>query len=174
MYRYRAWVIGSWSILMMLSLAFTPALESALKETGAVYEAGEAYRTERHLQQELNTGIDPLTLVFQSNQSPGINQTEVERILSRIRVVPGVSSVVGAADRLEYRSKDGQTQYSVIQLQQDRAMSSSISQSASAAIAAIDQQLSQQTTLKAFLTGKPIVDQEIQRIGKADLGRVEL
>ncbi|MER3434909.1 MAG: hypothetical protein C4288_16190 [Leptolyngbya sp. ERB_1_1] len=168
---------------MILSLTFTPALESALKETGAVYEAGEAYRTEQHLKRELNTNVEPLTLVLQ-NEGSKINQTEVERLLSQIRAVPGVSSVVSATENPEQLSTDQQTQYSVIQLQNDlretsakanRAMETSIAKSTSAAIDAIDQ-LIQQTppTLKAFLTGKPIVDQEIQRIGKADLSLVEL
>jgi len=168
---------------MILSLTFTPALESALKETGAVYEAGEAYRTEQHLKRELNTNVEPLTLVLQ-NEGSKINQTEVERLLSQIRAVPGVSSVVSATENPEQLSTDQQTQYSVIQLQNDlretsakanRAMETSIAKSTSAAIDVIDQ-LIQQTppTLKAFLTGKPIVDQEIQRIGKADLSLVEL
>lgn len=182
-YCYRTWTIGCWGVLMILSLTFTPALESALKETGAVYEAGEAYRTEQHLKRELNTNVEPLTLVLQ-NEGSKINQTEVERLLSQIRAVPGVSSVVSATENPEQLSTDQQTQYSVIQLQNDlretsakanRAMETSIAKSTSAAIDAIDQ-LIQQTppTLKAFLTGKPIVDQEIQRIGKADLSLVEL
>jgi RND superfamily putative drug exporter len=170
-------------VLLMLSLTFTPALESALKETGAVYEAGEAYRTEQHLKRELNTNVEPLTLVLQ-NEGSKMNQAEVERLLNQIRAVPGVSSVVSAAENPEQLSTDKQTQYSVIQLQNDlrepsakanRTMGTSIAKSTSAEIDAIDQ-LIQQTppTLKAFLTGKPIVDQEIQRIGKADLSLVEL
>jgi putative drug exporter of the RND superfamily len=178
MYRYRTWAIAGWGILVILSLAFTPALERALKETGAAYEGGEAYRTEQHLQQELNTSIDPLTLVFQQNQGSGseINQAEVEQIISRIRALPGVSLVTDAAESPEYRSADGQTQYSVIRLQRDRTIDSSIAKSVSSEIDQINQILTQQTplTLKTFLTGKPVVDQEIQRIGKADLSRVEL
>ncbi len=182
-YRYRTWTIGCWAVVMMLSLAFTPALESALKETGAVYEAGEAYRTEQHLKRELNTNVEPLTLVLQ-NKGSKINQAEVERLLNQIRAVPGVRSVVSAAENPEQLSTDKQTQYSVIQLQNDRretaakanrAMETLIAKSTSAAIDAIDHLIHQTPpTLKAFLTGKPIVDREIQRIGKADLSLVEL
>lgn len=161
-------------MLLILSLALTPALESALKETGAVYEAGEAYRTEQHLKRELNTNVEPLTLVFQT-EGAGMNQTEIKRLLSQIRAVPGVSSVVSAAENPERLSTDRLTQYSVIQLQHDQAINSSIAKSTETAIDAIDQLIQQAPPpLKAFLTGKLIVDREIQQIGKADLSRVEL
>jgi len=170
-YHYRTWVIILWGLLIVVSLAFTPALESALKETGAVYEAGQAYRTEQLLQQELKVMPNPLILVFQSQQTPKseIDQAEVERLLSLIRNLPLVSSVVSAAEHPDYRSANGQTQYSVIQLHvKDHSMGSAIDH--------INQILTQHTphNLKTFLSGKPVVDLEVQRISKADLGRVEL
>jgi RND superfamily putative drug exporter len=167
-YRHRAWTIVIWAVLIGVSLIVTPALESALKETSAVYEAGDAYQTEQVLQRELNLIPDPLMLVLQhrSNAAPAIAPDEAEALLNLIRRLPSVRSV---SESPEFHSTDGQVQYSTIQLQVK-------DQEANRAIDRIEQILSEQTpsTFTAFLTGKQIVDQTIQRIGKADLRRVEL
>ncbi|WP_156120564.1 MMPL family transporter [Neosynechococcus sphagnicola] len=170
-YGHRIWVIVLWGLLMIASLGVTPLLENALKETGAVYQGGSAYQAEQLLQQELKVIPDPLILVFQrqKNLPAGIDSREVDRLLKQIRSLSSVSSVVSPTDHPEYRSADGQTAYSLIQLRgRDREKDG--------AIAAIAQILNQQTPqdLKTFLTGKPAIDREVQRISKADLSRVEL
>lgn len=57
-YCYRVLVIVIWGTLLLLSLALTPRLDSVLKGTGIVYEAGEANRAEQLLQQELKINPD--------------------------------------------------------------------------------------------------------------------
>ncbi|MGV0026159.1 MMPL family transporter [Phormidesmis priestleyi] len=165
-YEHRGWTIAIWAILIGVSLIATPALESALKETGAVYEAGEAYQTEQFLQKELNVIPDALTLVFQRRSNSQINPIEVTSLLNQIRRLSAVRSVV---ENPQYRSGDGQTQYSMIQLQVKE-------READRAIDRIEQILTQQSSssFQTFLTGKPIVDRAVQQISKADLGRIEL
>lgn len=170
-YRHRVWTIAMWAVLITASLAVTPTLDRALKETSAIYEAGSAYQAEQFLQQELNVISDPLTLVFQRRANIGIeiDPVEVEPLLNQIRRLPSIRSVTSQIEHPEYRSLDKQVQYSVIQLQVE-------SQKLNLAIDQIEQILTQQTSssFKTFLTGKPIVDRSVQQIGKADLGRVEL
>ncbi len=170
-YRHRTWTIVIWAFLIGVSLIATPALESALKETGAVYEAGSAYQTEQFLQKELNLIPEPLTLVFQRRPNAGfeINQPDVERLLDSLRRLPSIRSITNAIENPKYRSVDRDVQYSVIQLQVE-------GREADRAIDHIEQILTQQpsSSFKTFLTGKPIVDRAVQQISKADLGRVEL
>lgn len=169
-YRYRALVIIIWAALLLLSLALTPRLDSVLKGIGIVYEAGEASRAEQLLQQELKVNPDALSIVFQSANGQKIDkyQLEVEQIITQVRSLSTVSSVLSTKQHPEYRSTDGSTEYSIINLK------TSASEGV-AAIASIEQVLAQTNSLslKTYLTGKPVVDIEAQRISKADLSKAE-
>ena len=156
-YCYRRTVIGIWGVLLLLSLALTPRLDSALKGSGMVYEAGQAKRAEQLLQQELKIAPDALTLVFQSfqHQTLDAHKTDVDQLLNQIRNLPSVSSVVSSAERPDYRSADGSTQYSVINLKTNGSEAVPV-------IDRIEQVLieSHNRNLKTFLTGKPVVDRD--------------
>lgn len=86
-----------------------------------------------------------------------------------MRNLASVSSVVSAANRPEYRSADGRTEYGVINLKVSGSEAVPV-------IDRIEQVLTQShaRNLKTFLTGKPVVDCDVQRISKTDLGRAEL
>lgn len=169
-YRYRALIIAIWGVLLVLSLMIAPRLDSVLKGVGTVYEAGEATRAEQLLKQELNVDPDALTVIFESANSQTLDQRQpdIERILTQVRSLPSVSSVVSAALRPEYRSTDGRTQYSVINLKVGD----------SEAVPVIDRiertlQESDAWNLKTYLTGKPVIDRDAQRISKEDLSKAE-
>jgi RND superfamily putative drug exporter len=169
-YRYRALVIVIWGILLLLSLISAPRLDRVLKGVGTVYEAGEAAQAERLLQQELNVDPNALTLVFESanNQPLDERQSDIEPILTQVRRLPSVSSVVSAGVHPEYRSTDGRTEYSTINLNVSGTDVVPV-------INKIEQTLqeSKLRNLKTYLTGKPVVDWDAQRISKVDLGRAE-
>ena len=169
-YRYRALVIAIWGVLVLLSLMSAPRLDSVLKGVGTVYEAGEATRVERLLKQELNVDPDALTIVFESStgQTLDARQPDVERILSQVGRLPSVSSIVSTAQHPEYRSTDGRTEYSIINLKVSGSEVVPV-------IDSIEQTITQNNvqSVKTYLTGKPVVDHEAQRISKADLSRAE-
>ena len=48
-YRYRALVIAIWGLLLLLSLATAPRLESVLQGVVTTYDAGEALQAEQLL-----------------------------------------------------------------------------------------------------------------------------
>lgn len=165
-YRYRALVIAIWAVLLLLSLISAPRLDSVLKGVGTAYEAGEASRAERLLHQELKIDPDPLTIVFE-RQEPLDKNRSVEQLLTEVRRLPAVSSVTSAAERPEYRSADGRTEYSIITL----AVTGS---KATPVIERIEQAIAQRNAGSwTYLTGKPVVDREAQRISKVDLMRAE-
>ena len=170
-YRYRRTVISIWGVVLLLSLALTPRLDSALKGAGMVYEAGKAKRAEQLLQQELKVAPDALTLVFQSAQDQTLDahKTDIDQLVNQIRNLPSVNSIVSSVERPEYRSADGSTQYSVINLKTSGSEAVPI-------LDRIEQVLteSHHRNLKTFLTGKPVVDRDAQRISKKDLGKAEL
>ena len=170
-YHYRRTVIATWGVLLLLSLAVTPHLDRVLKGTGTTYEAGEAAQVERLLKQELNVVPDALTIVFESPQGQTLDQysAEIEQTLERVRNLPLVSSVLSAVKRPEYRSADRRTEYSVINLKVSGPEEVPV-------IDRIEQVLthSDAQKLNTFLIGKPVVDRDVQRISKTDLGKAEL
>ena len=156
-YRYHVLVIAIWGALLLLSLALTPHFDSVFKGVGTFYEAGEANRAEQLLKQELKVDPDALSVVFQSSNGQSIEKykPEVEQIITQVRSLPAVSSVVSSAEHPEYRSTDGSTEYSVINLKASAS-------EAVAAINSIEQVLTQSNplSLKTYLTSKPLVDRE--------------
>ncbi len=181
-YRYRQPVILAWVALFALSLVLLPQLDKALQGSGMLYNAGAAHRAEQRLKQELNIDPDALTIVFQTeNPIPAAEPRTIQPILDDIHRLTAVRSVISAAQRPEYRSQDGNTQYAIVNLQvQGNAAIPVLDQ--------IEQVLSHRKTarqasrstgdstddLKVFLIGKSVVDREVQEISKADLGRAEL
>ena len=117
-YRYHVLVIAIWGALLLLSLALTPHFDSVFKGVGTFYEAGEANRAEQLLKQELKFDPDALSVVFQSSNGQSIEKykPEVEQIITQVRSLPAVSSVLSSAEQPEHRSTDGSTEYSVINL----------------------------------------------------------
>lgn len=170
-YHNRVWAIIVWVLLTVVSLALTPSLENALQESRVVDETGVAYRTQQLLQQELKLDPNAITLVFQrfQNSAADTAQSEIEQTLNSVRSLPVVSKVVSVKEHPEYQSTDGLTQYSVIQLRvKERKLVPALDQ--------IEQVLSQHSSqqVRTFLTGLPAIEREVQRIAKAELGRVEL
>jgi putative drug exporter of the RND superfamily len=181
-YRYRHLVILAWVALVSFSLALTPQLDRVLQGTGMLYNAGEAQRAEQRLKQELNIDPDALTIVFQTqNPVSAADSLTIQPILDDISKLSAVRSLTSAAQRPEYRSQDGRTQYAIVSLQAQ----------GNAAVPVLDQieqvlnhrqaaRLTSRPTdnltddLKVFLIGKPVVDREVQQISKIDLGRAEL
>ncbi len=169
-YRYRALVIAIWGLLLLLSLATAPRLESVLQGVVTTYDAGEALQAEQLLQQELSIESDALTLVFESRDNRPLleHQTEVEQQLTRIRNLSAVREVVSASERQEYLSADGRTAYSRIYLKVNGIDVYPV-------ISDIQQILAehQREPLGIYLTGKKVFDYEDHRISEADLVRAE-
>jgi putative drug exporter of the RND superfamily len=165
--RHWAIAIGLWIGLTILSLTLSPALEKSLQGAGMTYEGGEARQTELQLQKELQISPDPLTVVFQSPSTQF--WPVIENLLNQIQAVPGVRSVMSAAENPEYLSGDGRTQYAVVNLQQSGTDSIPT-------IDRIEHLLEQNAAkeVKTWVSGKAVVDREAQRISKADLARAEL
>ena len=169
-YRYRKLVILVWVVCVGLSLLLTPYLDRTLTGTGTAYEAGDAHRAERILQQ-LGVDANALTVVFQNPDASAIatSQPTIQQISTDLRQLANVRSVVTAAERPDYRSQDGRTQYAIVNLRVSGSEAVPV-------LDRIDQVLTQAKSerLQTFLTGKLVVDRDAQRISKADLAQAEL
>jgi putative drug exporter of the RND superfamily len=167
-YNYRKIVVLAWVAIVIFSLALTPQLEKALQGTGMLYEGGPAHRAEERLQKELKLDPNALSIVFKTAAPPtSADEAAIQAALQDIKKIPAVRSLASATEHPEYRSANGQTQYAIAQLQVP-------DQEIPAALAKIQQQLPKTKTLLTYLTGRPAVEQAVQDISKADLGRVEL
>lgn len=161
--------LGIWLGLMVLSLVVSPGLEQSFNGAGMTYGGGEARRTELRLQQELNISADPLTIVFQpmSGISPSQTQATISRLVTKIRNISGVTSVLSPIDHPSYRSATASVQYGIITL--DPTVDSRTT------IDRIEAQFQGNSPdINLLLSGQMIVDREAQRISKADLAKAEL
>ncbi|PZO13651.1 MAG: hypothetical protein DCF25_15825 [Leptolyngbya foveolarum] len=147
----------------LVSLLCAPLLENALQEVKVVDETGAANSTELLIQAAFDINPDALTVVFQpAGDTPNLNaQAKINATLASIRSLPEVASIVTPAERPEYISSNGQTQYSVINLKSTSAE----------AIDQIEQIIDRdkvsasqnaEPTLKIYLTGKPAIDRAVQ------------
>jgi putative drug exporter of the RND superfamily len=168
-HKYRILVVLVWVAIVVLSLKLTPQLEKALQGTGMLYEGGEAHRAEERLKKELKLDPNALSIVFKTNAPSVTDTAAIKATLQDIQKIPAVRSLNSATEYPEYRSADGKTQYAIAQLQVPE-------QEVPKALASIRQRLSKHKTktLQSYLTGRPAVEQSVQDISKADLGRVEL
>jgi putative drug exporter of the RND superfamily len=167
--RHNRLTLGVWLGLMILSLVVSPQLEGSLKGASMGYAGGEARQTELALERELGISADPLTIVFQSDLAilNPKNESGIGELVTQIRSIPGVKSVLSPIDHPSYRSRDQSVQYGVISL--DRTGDSSTS------IDGIEAKLQGGFPgLKTLLSGQAIVDREAQRISKLDLAKAEL
>ena len=181
-YRYRRITILAWVILVIVSLTLLPQLDKVLQGTGMLYNAGAAHRAEQRLKQELNIDPDALTIVFQTeNPVPAADPLTIQPILDDIHRLTAVRSVVSAAQRPEYRSQDGNTQYAIVNLQVQGTAALSVLDQIEQVL--LHRQIARQASrstgdptddLNAFLIGKAVVDRDVQHISKVDLSRVEL
>lgn len=167
-----------WGIVTLLSLISTPLLENSLQEVKIVDQTGEANLTEQLLQQEFKIDPNALTLVFQLPEGavPDVAQSEIQAILASVRKLPATKQVTSPSERPDYKSADGRVQYSVIELSSQKKLSSDIEAIEQVLTERFSQNPSQNPAqnITTYLTGKPAIDREVQRISKADLGRVEL
>ncbi len=164
-------------MLMVASLALTPQLERSLKGAGIAYDAGEGRLTEQLLQQELNLSADPLIVVFQASQDQDLKQAQpdIQSLLNKIRQIPGIDSVTDAP---QHQSVDGRVQYSIVNLKRDSLKQDGLKQDGHDPLAAIETiktlNRALPKTLKTFVTGKAVADQEILESSKADIAYAEL
>ena len=167
-FRYRRVVIAVWGLLLVVSFVLIPRLDTVLKGIGAVYEQGEAIRTERLLSREVGFDADVLTAVFQSSEGDlGRFRPQIDRNTAEIRSLAEVKSVVCADGRTEYRSADGRTEYCLVSLKVKDSQAFGVSDR-------IEGLLASSSGLQTYLTGKPLIDRDGQRISQTDLRRVEL
>ncbi|PSB25821.1 hypothetical protein C7B82_21755 [Stenomitos frigidus ULC18] len=170
-YRYRWLVIAIWSALLILSLLLAPRLEHVLKGLGVVYEQGAAGQAEQLLKQELNLETNALVTIFQSpvGEPLASHRGEIEQTLDQIQRLDGVKTIARASDHPEYRTANGQTEYSTISLSVEDTQAFPV-------IEQIEQRLKQHSnpSLQTFLTGEPVIDRDGQHLTQMDLRRVEL
>ncbi len=167
-YRYRWVVIAVWGFLLVLSFVLMPRLDTVLKGIGAVYEQGEAIRTEQLLSREIGWDSDVLTAVFHSPQGDLARyRPQIDRVMGEIGRLAEVKSVSGGDGRTEYRSADGRTEYGLVSLKVKDAQAIGVSDR-------IEGLLASSPGLQTYLAGKLLVDRDGQRISQVDLRRVEL
>ncbi|MET3544429.1 RND superfamily putative drug exporter [Paenibacillus favisporus] len=164
--RYPAWVLACWTALLVLCGSAAISLPSILKDHGLRTE-GTSAQVERILSEDYQLPNEPAVVVFE--REPGASRASLESgirtVLEHLRRVDGSLTVISP---LEHEGMlDNQAAYALLGLNNQ-------DQTAGTGLDAIRSALSEPPGVKITLTGKPVVQDDVNRASMHDLKRAEL
>ncbi|MBB3128078.1 RND superfamily putative drug exporter [Paenibacillus rhizosphaerae] len=164
--RYPAWVLACWTALLVICGSAAISLPSLLKDHGLRTE-GTSTQVERILSEVYHIPRDPAVIVFQ--REPGASRVMFEAgiraVLEQLRRMDGNLTVISPLDH--ERMMDNQAAYALLGL-------NTRDQTAGTVLDAIRTALPEWPGVKITLTGKPVVQDDVNRASMHDLKRAEL
>ena len=169
-YRWRWAVLAAWSVSLLLVLPVLPRVPEALTVGGFSSPNTEAAQAREVLQRELGFAPSTLLVIYQSDRWSAADPAfhgAVERSLSNVRAVPGVTDVILPAADAGLISEDGDTAYAIIGLSQGP-------EEAQRLVPAFEEALQPQAGLRMSVAGAPAFYRDIETVSQRDLRRAEV
>lgn len=169
-YRWRWAVLAAWGVALLLVLPVLPRVPGALTVGGFSSPNTEAAQARGVLQRELGFAPSTLLVIYQSERWSAADPAfhgAVERSLSRVRAVPGVTDVILPAADPGLISEDGDTAYAIIGLSQGP-------EEAQRLVPAFEEALQPQAGLRMSVAGAPAFYRDIETVSQRDLRRAEV
>ena len=172
-YRHRRIVLALWLLVLVISAPLIPRLPNVLEVGGFSNPEIEAARARALLESELPS-FSPSTLVviFQS-ESPDLTaddptfMLQAETALADVAELPEVTSVGSFRANPMQISADGDTAYTLIQLEPSPEQSQRL-------MPEIRERVREPENLSVTLAGAPAFYEDIERISEQDLRRAEV
>ncbi len=168
--RHRYAVVATWGLLLLGALPFAPQLPGALRSGGFSLDDLEASRTRLLLQDQLGVPPSAMVIVIQSQTEARAGDAAFNQGVARVLAnVPGADHVTGLITHFtnpRQVSADRRTVYEVVAL--DLAPDDS-----PAALAPVEQAVTQAPGLNVYLAGGPAFYGDIQVLSETDLRRSE-
>ncbi len=168
--RHRYAVFATWALLLLAALPFAPQLPGALRSGGFSLDDLEASRARLLLQDQLGVPPSAMVILIQSETDARAGDPVFEAAVAEaLANVPRASHVTGLVTHFtnpRQVSADGRTVYEVVTL--DLAPDDS-----PAALAPVQQALTQVPGLRIYLAGGPAFYGDIQVLSETDLRRSE-
>ncbi|MEZ4523364.1 MAG: MMPL family transporter [Thermomicrobiales bacterium] len=168
--RHSKSVIAAWLILFLCSAPLVPRLPSVLKVGGFSSSEIESARARQSLQASLDSfAPSVLIVIFQSDAYQATDEEfliNAEIALSRVLDHPDVSGITRFIDNPSQISRDGDTAYSLVQLD--------VPPEEAQRILPEIRDLLADTELETTLAGAPAFFEDVERLSEQDLRRAEL
>ncbi|OZB95227.1 MMPL family transporter [Paenibacillus sp. XY044] len=164
--RYPAWVLTCWTALLVICGSAAISLPSLLKDHGLRTE-GTSAQVEQILSEEYQIPKEPAIIVFQreSGTSRASFESGIRTALEQLRRIDGIGAVISPLDHK--RMRDNQAAYALLGLDTHGRSDESV-------LDAIRSALPDSPGLTMTLTGKPFVQDDVNRASMHDLKRAEL
>ena len=165
------WVIlVIWGVALLAALPILPRVGGALQVGGFSSPNTEAARAREVLQSELGFAPSSLLVIYKSEQLQASDpdfQERIERSLTRVRQLPGVTNVLLPTQDPNLISPDNDTAYSIVGLGLPP-------EEAQRTVSAFEAALQPQEGLTMSVAGAPVFYRDIETASQNDLRRAEL
>lgn len=162
--RFKGIIMG-WLVVASLAAAFAFRLPEALGDHG-LETKGDYAQAQKVLQSEFRIPDDPVVILFENAQDNRTRefQTYVMRFLAKVEAISGVDIAVSPLERRELQ--DDRYAYALVSVKGS-------SQSIANAIDEIRSEIRHDPRFPVWLTGKPVVQEDVNRSSRHDLKTAE-
>ena len=172
--RYPRFIIICWVFIIGMSAAWAWKLPDLVQDHGLKLVHGQAQAVEKILEQEFGTPPDPVVLLFNKHPDTSMTafRTWIQEQLAAVRTLPALSSIISPLDANTQGEMMREDQaYALINMDiEPHHMRVPLAQLRE--LLEVDKQADRPGTVQ--LTGKSVVQQDVNRLSFQDLERAEL
>lgn len=167
--RYPRFIIWCWLIIIGMSVTWAMKLPSVVDDHGLKLMHGDAHQVELMLQEQFNIPVDPVVVVFEKKkEAPRAEfQVWIRTHLEQAQQVPGVHAIISPLELRGAHMLREDIAYALLELNTTTDQKSDVIQQ-------LHSLLTEDNTGTVQLTGKPVVQQDVNRLSFRDLEHAEV
>ncbi|MGO8947640.1 MAG: MMPL family transporter [Ktedonobacterales bacterium] len=169
MVRWRYWIVGMWTLAVLVALPFAPRVAEVLAPGGFSNNSMESQQAINVLQKGLNTSFTNVQVVFSSKTMTADNPrfvAEAQSAVANLNSWSEVDGVIPFSSNPTQISRDRHVAYTVVLLKADP-------DSAPSVLPDLRRRLRQPADLRMLVGGAPVFYADIQSVSEDDLRRAE-
>ena len=163
--RYTSWVIAAWICVLAASVPFAAKLPSVLKDHGLRAEGSYA-RVQQILESDFGIPDDPVILLFEKKEQ--VTEAQFRRFIaqtsSRVKEADGLQQLISPLDNKAMMN--GNYAYALLSFRQHAHEMKPV-------IGELQRLLPRDSQMTVKMTGKPVVQEDVNRISQNDLKKAE-
>ncbi|MCM3172568.1 MMPL family transporter [Paenibacillus sp. MER 99-2] len=167
--RYPRFIIWCWLIIIGMSVTWAMKLPSVVDDHGLKLMHGDAHQVELMLHEQFNIPVDPVVVVFEKKKeaSQAEFQVWIQAHLEHAQQVPGVHAIISPLELRGAHMLREDIAYALLELNATTDQKSDVIQQ-------LHSVLTEDNTGTVQLTGKPVVQQDVNRLSFRDLEHAEV
>lgn len=167
--RYPRFIIWCWLIIIGMSVTWAMKLPSVVDDHGLKLMHGDAHQVELMLQEQFNIPVDPVVVVFEKKKEATRAEFQVwiRTHLEQAQQVPGVHAIISPLELRGAHMLREDIAYALLELNTTTDQKSDVIQQ-------LQSVLTEDNTGTVQLTGKPVVQQDVNRLSFRDLEHAEV